>query len=68
MAKCWVCGEQYYNQTTLDPEEPCWCGEMTTHITWEPFGERVGLFWKHWKYTLAKQLFDLGTWLTRRKQ
>lgn len=42
MAKCWICGEQYYRQTETDPAESCAC-EMG--LGWpdpdEPLRQRI---------------------------
>jgi len=37
---CSICKEIYYFQTTLDPAEPCPCGQMAWGTPWQ---------WDRWK-------------------
>jgi hypothetical protein len=32
--KCNICKTDYYRQTDVDPQEPCWCGECCSCSPW----------------------------------
>jgi hypothetical protein len=57
--KCWVCDEQYYGQTSLEPAEPCLCSEgISSHQThtWRAWLLRIG-------YRAVHLIWNLGGWL-----
>lgn len=37
MSKCAICQTDYYFGDHLQPDEPCWCGEMCRNFNFEDY-------------------------------
>ncbi|MBE3137615.1 MAG: hypothetical protein IMZ43_09550 [Thermoplasmata archaeon] len=61
---CSICKEIYYSQTTLDPAEPCLCGQMAHGTPWQ--WDRFNGVMNWLRYWIARKLFYLGCYLTQK--
>ena len=58
---CSICEEMYYPQTTLEPSEPCLCGQMAWGTPWQWDGFNGIMNWL--RYWIARKSFYLGSYL-----
>jgi hypothetical protein len=60
--KCWVCENDYYPQTNLEPAEECLCGMGHGNIYWVPTKERPKLFLLKLMWKLVRLQWKFGDW------
>ena len=60
MAKCRICGEQFFKQTSMDPEEPCVCSHGIFYDSpWQYAGFKGVKAW--FRYTVLRKLYEKMT-------
>lgn len=71
MGYCVICDSEFYNGGTLDPVEPCICGERVRRSPWTGkwktlwYHDKHKAIFHHLRYKLAQTLLDFGDRLYR---
>ena len=67
MPMCNICGERWYRESEVDPEESCLCGERFSYDLWADSGswrEYGRLRWLQFRWRVAKWAWKVCEWIT----
>lgn len=55
MSMCRICHTEYYRETSIEPAEPCFCGDMANCSPWD---------WEGWRGVYRAFRFRLAFWVS----